>query len=406
MGIHIILQRRGRTATLSINFNKINNGSADFYDAYWTGACAGATRNRPGGPGHNPVCEIAWRLMTLSARALATVVAAVITSPALHAQQALLTVRPNPDQREIIFEIGPLHLEANAGHGEVSQPKAQAIALPLGGFLHGFTTEMIDADGRRIPSELLHHVNIIAPQRRELFSEIMQRVGAAGSETGPVVVPKFLGYPVNRGDSLLFTAMFHNPTGTSYHDARLRIRMRYSTERIWHPRLSVQPFYLDVMPPAGGHAYDLPPGRSSRSWQGKPAINGRILAMGGHLHKYGIALKLEDMTEGKVVFETKPEFDQSGNVKAMPKKYFLWRLGIPMQADHTYRLTATYDNPTGQTLVGGGMGALGGVFAPSVAEQWPVVNRQHPEYQYDVKVTYEGSHGGGHGGGHDRQHGH
>jgi hypothetical protein len=318
----------------------------------------------------------------------------------LHAQEPLLSVRQDAESNEIIFEIGPLHLEANAGHGGVTQPKAQAIALPAGGYLHGFTTEMIGSDGKPIPSMLLHHVNIIAPQRRELFSPIMQRVGAAGSETGPVTIPRFLGYPVEAGDSLLFTAMFHNPTNKSYHDAKLRIRMRYSGEKTWHPRLAIQPFYLDVMPPAGQHAYDLPPGRSTRSWEGQPAVGGRILALGGHLHKYGVAIKLEDLTEGKVVFESAPELDENGNVIGMPKKFYIWKLGIPLRADRKYRLTAIYDNPTGETIAGGGMGALGGVLMPDDERVWPAVDRAHPEYQYDVKFTMEGSHGGGGHSGH------
>jgi hypothetical protein len=315
------------------------------------------------------------------------------------AQDALLSVRHDAETQEIIFEIGPLHLEANSGHDAVTQPKAQVVALPVGGYLHGFSTEMIGADGNAIPSVMLHHVNIIAPQRRELFSQIMQRIGAAGSETGPVSVPRFIGIPVSAGDSLLFTAMFHNPTAQSHHNARLRVRMRYSGEDVWHPRWAVQPFYLDVMPPAGLHAYDLPPGKSTRSWQGQPAINGRILALGGHLHKYGIALRLEDLTENKVLFESEPELDEKGNVIGMPKKYLFWRLGIPIKADHVYRLTAVYDNPTGKTLPGGGMGALGGVIMPDDEKAWPVVDRLHPEYQYDVKFTYQGSHGG-HGGSH------
>ena len=313
------------------------------------------------------------------------------------AQEATLSVRHNAEQQELIFELGPLHLEANADHGDVAQPKAQAVGLPLGGYLHGFTTEMIDAAGNTIPSVLLHHVNIIAPQRRELFSEIMQRVGAAGSETGPVLIPKMLGYPVSEGDSLLFAAMFHNPTDASYHNARLRIRMRYTPSRADHPVVAIQPFYLDVMPPAGVHAFDLPPGRSEQSWEGRPAVAGRILALGGHLHKYGLSLRLEDVTEGKVLFESAPELDEQGNVVGMPRKFFVTRLGIPLRADHTYRLVAIYDNPTGKVLVGGGMGALGGVLMPNAPQSWPEVNREHPEYLLDVKTVLEGSHGGHHG---------
>lgn len=322
----------------------------------------------------------------------------MLAANASYAQEPVLTLRNDRAAGELVFEIGPLHLQANSGHDVVTQPKAQGAALPADMYLHGFTTEMVDAQGRTIPSVMLHHVNIIAPQRRELFSQIMQRVGAAGSETGPVSVPRFLGYRVNAGDSLLFTAMFHNPTNQSYHGAKLRVRMRYTGPTTWHPRWDVQPFYLDVMPPAGIHAYDLPPGRSSRSWEGKPAVNGRVLAVGGHMHKYGVVLKLEDMTAKKVIWVGKPEFDKDGNVVAMAKDYFLWRLGIPIKANHTYRLTAIYDNPTGKTLPGGGMGALGGIIIPSDDKPWPSVNRADPEYQYDVKVTTEGSHGGGHGG--------
>lgn len=313
------------------------------------------------------------------------------------AQEPTLTLRNNSDARELIFEIGPLHLEANADHAEVTQPKAQGIALPIDGYLHGFTYEMLDAQGRRIPTAMLHHVNIIAPQRRELFSQIMQRVGAAGSESGAMTVPRLVGYPVSKGDSLLFTAMLHNPTAESYHDARLRIRMRYTTSKPPHPVFPVQPFYLDVMPPAGGHAYDLPPGRSARSWEGKPAIDGRILAVGGHMHKYGIALRFEDVTERKVLWEGKPEIDEKGVVIGMPKKYFVWSLGIPLKAENTYRLTAIYDNPTGVMISQGGMGALGGIVVPADGQNWPTVNRLDPEYLYDVKFTHAGSHGG-HGG--------
>ena len=59
----------------------------------------------------------------------------------------------------------------------------------------------------------------------------------------------------------------------------------------------VLPVYLDVLPP-GGRMYDVPPGTSKRSWDWSPAISGRVLALGGHLHKYGQKLVLEDVTTG------------------------------------------------------------------------------------------------------------
>lgn len=219
----------------------------------------------------------------------------------------------------------------------------------------------------------------------------MQRVAAAGHETAPVELPRLVGYPIEKGDTLLVTAMFHNPTSRAYSEIHLHVRMPYTPSDAWIPPLSVQPFYLDVMPPASGHAYDLPPERSSMSWQGSPAVAGRILGMGSHLHRYGVELRLEDVTAGKVLWRAKPLLDEGGDVVGMPTETFFWTLGIPVREDHVYRLTAVYDNPTGETIPLGAMGALGGIILPARGAQWPAANPSDPEYQLDVELVTEGA---------------
>lgn len=313
------------------------------------------------------------------------------------AQEPTLRLEHVAASSELIFTIGPLHLPAGDHHAHGEQPKTQAVAIPVEGYLHGFTTEVVDAEANPLPSVLLHHVNIISPERRELFSNIMQRVGAAGAETGPVLLPKLIGYPVSRGDSLIFTAMFHNPTGTDYQDAELRVRMKYSSASSIVPRLAIQPFYVDVMPPAGYHVFELPPGKSSRSWEGNPAIPGRILGLGGHLHKYGTALRFENVTTGKVLWDTRPYVDEDGNIQGIPRKFFFWRLGVKMNPAHTYRLTVEYDNPTDQTIENGAMGTLGGIFVPDERASWPAIDREHPEYIADLNVMYPERSGGAEG---------
>jgi hypothetical protein len=189
--------------------------------------------------------------------------------------------------------------------------------------------------------------------------------------------------------------MLHNPTAQSYTGVKIRVHMPYTTADAWLRPLSAYPFYLDVMPPAGEtHAYDLPPGYSEKSWEGRPAVAGRILGVGGHLHQYGLALRLEDLTAGKVIWEAQPILDEDGNLIGMPVKKFFWRLGVKVRPDHTYRLTAIYDNPTGEVIPDGAMGALGGVFLPARGAAWPVIDPAHPEYQLDLRVTRGG--GGGH----------
>jgi hypothetical protein len=74
----------------------------------------------------------------------------------------------------------------------------------------------------------------------------------------------------------------------------------------------------------------------------------------------------------------------------MPQERFVlrWGLpGLPLRADHVYRLTAVYDNPTGQTIPGGGMGAVGGVIVPHPGTEWPGVDPRAPELRADIDVT-------------------
>jgi hypothetical protein len=289
---------------------------------------------------------------------------------------------------DIVLDLGPMSLPAHAGHDGVGQPPPLSVALPSDGWVRGLKIEIVDSAGREVPHDVIHHINLIVPGRRELFSSIMLRIGAAGQETGPLVLPRLLGYRVRRGDTVLVSAMLHNPTSTGYGGVRLRLHLPFVSSGSFIGAFSIVPFYLDVMPPAGTHSFDLPAGHSERYWEGKPAIAGRVLAVGGHLHKYGVALRLEDRTEGKVLWEAKPTTDSTGEVTAMPTAKFIWRLGIKIHPDHVYRLTAVYDNPTGAPIPDGGMGALGGVVVPAGGSTWPRVVLDDPEYQKDVRVTY------------------
>jgi hypothetical protein len=294
------------------------------------------------------------------------------------------------------IEIGPLSLPANSGHGEVEQPRMVAMELPIDGWIRGLRYELVDERGAQVPTGMLHHLNLIVPTRRELFSQIMLRIGAAGPETSPYTLPSFLGYRVRPGDSLLVTAMLHNPSDTGYNGVHLRVQLAMSSATSWLRPLSINPVYLDVMPPAGAHSFNLPPGRSTKIWEGQPAVAARLLAAGSHLHEYGTALRLEDVTSGEVLWTARPKVDDRGKVIGMPRRYFL-PFGVRLYPDHVYRLTAEYDNPTGKVVENGGMGALGGIVVPASGSVWPGVARGDSVYQHDRSVTGRSDHMSGHG---------
>jgi hypothetical protein len=304
------------------------------------------------------------------------------------------------DGRWLVIEAGPFDLPANASHHDVAQPSPSAILFPRDAFVHGYEIDVVDGRGEQVSPYVLHHVNLIIPHERELFSHIMLRLGAAGPETGRVLLPRMFGYRVSAGDSLLVTSMLHNPESQALAGVRLRIRLRYTPASARIRPLSVRPFYLDVMPPAGKHAYDIPPGRSEQSWEGSPAVNGRILGMGGHLHRHGVLLRLEDVTSGNVIWEGKPQFDDEGRVASMPTKRYFLRFGLPMRADRIYRLTAIYDNPTGAVIPDGGMGALGGVFLPARGSGRPGIDPSHADYVVDWATILNTDHGHAHHGEH------
>ena len=314
-----------------------------------------------------------------------------------------LRVRVDAPNRDLVLEVGPVDLPAGGGHRQLP---AYHASIPVDGWLHGYRVEMVDARGRPVPRRTLHHVNVIAPGQRELFSPIMLRVAAAGQETPAVGLPRMLGYRVRRGQELIVTSMMHNPTGQDYRGVTLRIHFGYTPGDALMKPISVFPFYMDVMPPASLHSWDLPPGRSSRSWEARPAVAGRILGLGGHLHQYGTALRLTDVTAGKVLWEVKPRLDAEGEVVDMPTGLFVWRLGVPLRPDHLYRLTAEYNNPTGQMIPGGAMGALGGALVPDGDARWPGVDRNDPQLKLDWHLVHTGNQEGHmHGGAGGHPHG-
>ena len=139
----------------------------------------------------------------------------------------------------------------------------------------------------------------------------------------------------------------------------------------------------------------MPPGRSSKSWEGSPVIRGLIIGLGGHAHAYVTRLSLEDVTTGELLYDVHPELDEDGNVIDIPILTHRGKgLGLPVFPDHIYRVTAEYYNPHDVTIEDGGMGAVAGGFIPH--EDWPAANAGEPLYlaDYDWVLRSQSEHGG------------
>ena len=318
--------------------------------------------------------------------------------PRLPAASPLIDVRVHAADREFEIVVGPVSLPAGGPH---LRPPVQLAEVPVAGWMHGFSWRMKDREGNPLPERLLHHVNLIDPDNRELFSAVPRRVLAAGRETKSEFLPGALGYPLAPGTRVLVSAMFAPLPAASHDEAFLHIRLPYTP--FDDPGLigpvDIYPFYLDVMGPVGEKEFPLPPGTHGMSWEGSPAVDGRILGIGGHLHDYGDWIRLEDVTAGKVIWETGPEVDGEGRTVGVPTSRLWWRGGVRVRKDHVYRISVQYSNPLGHPAPDGGMGAIGGIII-AADEDWPEFSRQHPDYVQDLRNTLEKPNEAAHGHGH------
>ena len=290
-----------------------------------------------------------------------------------------------PGKSEIVIELAPVDLPANGSH---VLPPIAILRLPASGSLYGFRVEMVDTAGRPLPSDLIHHFNLIDPDHRELFLPISRRMVAAGKETGSQQIPWFLfGFPVHRGERMLASAMLSNPTSIAYSQARCRLVLLYTpSSRPW-PLFRAEPFQMDVAFPVGDKSFDLPPGQFSRSYEGSPAVPGSIVAIGGHVHELAHRLDFVDMTTGDTIYNAVPVTDSAGDIIGVPveRLYKLGRLGFHIVPDHRYRVTVHYVNPSDHVIPAGGMGVVGGLFVPDGGTFWPSTDPSDSLYKQDLR---------------------
>ncbi len=301
----------------------------------------------------------------------------------LHAaSQATITIGPKRD--ELVLELPAIELPA----GSMASPPASIAEFPVNGSIYGFRAELLDEHGRRLPDGLLHHMNVMNPAERELFLPISRRVLASGRETGEIRFPwLLLGTRVHSGEQVLANVMLHNESAVDYHGVRVRMVLNYVPEHRPWPFLSVFPWQLDVGFPVGDKSFDLPPGRSERSYEGSPAVAGKVIVVGAHLHEYGRTIELWDATTQQLLWHGEPASPASGEPAAIPvsKLWSLTSIGVRIRPEHRYRVRVIYENPTGQMLTAGGMGVIGGLFIPDRRAVWPATNPNDVLYQEDLR---------------------
>lgn len=300
---------------------------------------------------------------------------------------------------EVVVFAGPFHVAAapaeadHAGGGDMPPHDHAGMARtpmidfrwPIEGWMRGFRLSLVDAEGNEYPRSLMHHLIGVNYDRRELVYPVAERLFGVGTETADVVLPKSLGVPLDEGAHLGFYVMWNNQTPEELNGLFIRLSMPYTLRGKRHP-VEVLPFYADVNNRVGqATSFDLPPGRTVRSYVFTVPVSGGLVAASGHLHDYGVALRLEDVETGKQLFALKGNRDRDGHMKSVQRRIFGIRKGrVHLEAGRRYRVVGEYMNPTGRTLHSAAMAHISGIFAPERRDAWPAIDADDPLYLRDL----------------------
>jgi hypothetical protein len=343
--------------------------------------------------------------------ACAALLAPLVLATASPDSGPTLRVTVDSSRREVVVTAGPFvirHMPKNMDHGMMHEMEGTTTPLlrfewPMAAWFRGFDIELADAQGRPLDSRLVHHLNVMNFNRRQLLYPAVERMVAAGSETGSVSVPKSIGIPMEGGYQLGMYAAWNNTGDADIEGAWLTVRLAWSPKNLAPRPEDILPLYMDVSYDRVTDSYDLPPGKSSKSYEFTMPLGGRVLAIGGHAHDYAEFVSLEEVQSGKTIIMLKAETDSAGLLLKMPRKYYGVRGdGLKLTEGRRYRIRADYNNPTGALIPNGAMGLLAGAFVPDDYAKWPALDPNDPDIRADIAMLEKiGKPSGGGEGGHE-----
>jgi hypothetical protein len=312
--------------------------------------------------------------------------------------RAPVTIRVDSAHHRVVILAGPYHLPpmdmdgmmsmdmgADGGHAAHGELLLTRFRWPNNDWLRGFKVEILDHNGHLLPQRTMHHMELINYDRRQLVYPLAERVLGVGEETAPVMLPKSVGVPLDKGMHLGVYLMWNNDTGHDLDGIWYRLTLINTPANITPRPLAALPFKVDVnSDPGMPDSWDVPPGGRSKVYNFTIPVSGRLLGVGGHLHDFGKQIRLEDARTGKVLAHVQGIEDKNGNELGVTHQLLAVKeRGPHLRAGHPYRLVAVYANPTADTLRAV-MAVMGGLFAPDDMNEWPKINYTNPEYLHDI----------------------
>jgi hypothetical protein len=308
-------------------------------------------------------------------------------------------------RRTVLLVAGPFTIPAGTpaavaeahgnGGAHVHGPDAPFLTFewPTDGWLRGVSLRVRDSGGQELPRRLVHHVNVVNLGRRQLLYPAPERTIAIGQETEDIRLPATVGIPIHAGAEMGLLMAWHNTSADTWAGVTVELEVEWLPSNTAPRPLDVLPVYMDVRYPIGQRVdFDLPAGPQQFTADFTMPISGRIIGAGGHLHDYGTGLALAEVRDGDLrdVISLRTRLDAEGRLIAVDRKLPGVRGdGIKLQKGRSYRMTGSYNNPTGQTLEKGAMVHLILLFAPDRSADWPDVDRDEPDFVRDLTTLQQ-----------------
>jgi plastocyanin len=257
------------------------------------------------------------------------------------------------------LQYGPVRM---AGFN-VKFPKARVRTPRVNGYIVHMDATLVNSKGRRVTIRdvMLHH--LVFHRRREskvrnqCSSRHSEPFFGTGEENQQLRLPPGYGYRITRRDRWRVTAML-----MSHSMPALNVYIRYHVTVETGRRLTpVHAFWVRAngcsptvsYPVYGGGA---PGATDYRHYDWTAPYDGRIVAVGGHLHGGAKDMWLSQPRCGdRRLLDTRPFFGMPDHLYyrvrpilhepgPMDTHYFMSRTGIPIRRGETIRLTGAYDS--------------------------------------------------------------
>lgn len=304
--------------------------------------------------------------------------------------KATLSVAVDTLRRQVVITAGPFDLAneepmADMDMMDMSETPMMRFQWPVDGWLRGVDITLQDSRGDTLPIRILHHLPMFNFDRRSLVHTMVERLFSWGQDTQAFDLPSKVAAPLPLGDHLGFVIAWHNDTGKEIHDAYMRMTLSYVSPK--KVKVPVIPWYVDVANVYGGvNSFDLPPGRSTQRFDFQVPMDGRLIMVGGHMHDYGLSVRLVDSTTGRTLVKLKSVANKKGDVTGTGRFIFGFNDdALRIYGHHTYTLITEYDNLSGKTLKDGGMGLLAGAFQPDSVSLLPKIDYSNPNTIKDIR---------------------